>query len=125
MTASRPVLRTGSCSRQHRALSAGPPRSCYDIPGTVLRVPLVAYGYIVERLRHVPIHVMARGQGYLAACTGMVSSAASITSGMIFARYGQGVYYLMAAMALLGGLIMWLSRRRLISLSSQADAGSR
>ena len=38
---------------------------------------------------------------------------ASISSGMIFARYGQGVYYLMAAMALSGGVIMWLARHRL------------
>ena len=86
---------------------------------------LTMVGTMGLMVRHVPIYVMARGQGYLAACTGMVSSAASITSGMIFARYGQGVYYLMAAMALSGGLIMWLSRRRLIALSSQADAGSR
>ena len=56
---------------------------------------------------------MARGQGYLAACTGIVTSIASISSGMIFARYGQGVYYLMAAMALSGSVIMWLARHRL------------
>jgi len=64
-------------------------------------------------VRHVPIQTMARGQGYLAACTGIVTSIASISSGMIFARYGQGVYYLMAAMALSGGVIMWLARHRL------------
>ena len=105
-----------------------------DPPIAVLAVVQLAHGLTFGltmvgtmglMVRHVPIHVMARGQGYLAACTGIVSSTASISSGMIFARYGQGVYYLMAAMALSGGLIMWLSRHRLIALSSQADAGSR
>jgi PPP family 3-phenylpropionic acid transporter len=71
-------------------------------------------------VRHVPAHVMARGQGYLAACTGIVSSIASISSGLIFARYGQGVYYVMAAMALSGAIIMWLARHRLIAFSSES-----
>jgi PPP family 3-phenylpropionic acid transporter len=75
-------------------------------------------------VRHVPAHVMARGQGYLAACTGIVSSIASISSGLIFARYGQGVYYVMAAMALSGAVIMWFARHRL-AFSSEVDAGSR
>jgi PPP family 3-phenylpropionic acid transporter len=56
---------------------------------------------------------MARGQGYLTACTGIVTSIASVLSGAIYAQYGQGVYYLMAAMALLSALVMWLARRRL------------
>ncbi|MCP4619318.1 MAG: MFS transporter [Bradyrhizobium sp.] len=67
-------------------------------------------GLIAQR---VPGHVMARGQGYLVACTGIVSSSASIASGPIYQSYGQGVYYLMAAMALAAALIMWLSRHRL------------
>ena len=29
-------------------------------------------------VRHVPGHMMARGQGYLAACSGIVTSATSI-----------------------------------------------
>jgi MFS transporter, PPP family, 3-phenylpropionic acid transporter len=61
-------------------------------------------------VRHVPIHAMARGQGYLAACAGIVSSCASIVSGAIYARYGQGVYYVMAAMALSGAVVMWAAR---------------
>jgi len=64
-------------------------------------------------VRHVPINVMARGQGYYAACSGIVSSSASILSGAIYARHGQGVYYVMAAMALSGAAVMWLARRRL------------
>ena len=93
-----------------------------DPPIAVLAVVQLAHGMTFGltmvgtmglMVRHVPVHVMARAQGYLAACTGIVTSAASISSGVIFARYGQGVYYLMAAMALSGGLIMWFSRHRL------------
>jgi MFS transporter, PPP family, 3-phenylpropionic acid transporter len=64
-------------------------------------------------VRHVPAHLMARGQGYLAACSGIVSGSASILSGLIYGRHGQGVYYLMVAMAASGALVMWLARHRL------------
>jgi MFS transporter, PPP family, 3-phenylpropionic acid transporter len=74
---------------------------------------LTQVGIMSLLVRHVPGHVMARGQGYLAACSGMVYTAASILSGVVYARYGQGVYYPMAAMALLGGVVMWLARDRL------------
>jgi PPP family 3-phenylpropionic acid transporter len=67
-------------------------------------------GLMVQR---VPGHIVARGQGYLAACNGIVASSASILSGIIFARYGQAVYYVMALMAGSGALVMWLSRHRL------------
>ena len=63
-------------------------------------------------VRNVPGHVMARGQGYYAACSGIVSGSASILSGAIYARHGQRVYYVMAAMALSGALVMWLARHR-------------
>ena len=74
-------------------------------------------------VHHVPGHVMARGQGYLAACSGIVASATSILSGMVYARYGQGVYYVMAAMALLGAVLMWLARHRLDQPQSAASGG--
>jgi MFS transporter, PPP family, 3-phenylpropionic acid transporter len=61
-------------------------------------------------LRQVPVHAMARGQGYYAACSGMISSSTSIVSGLIYAHYGQGVYYLMAAMAASGAVLMWCAR---------------
>jgi PPP family 3-phenylpropionic acid transporter len=67
-------------------------------------------GLLAQR---VPGHAMARGQGYLAACTGIVTSCASIASGALYARYGEGVYYMMAAMAATGALTMWLARHRL------------
>jgi len=64
-------------------------------------------------VRHVPIHRMARGQGYLAACGGIVSMAASIASGMVYARYGAGVYYVMSVMALIAAAVMLGARRKL------------
>jgi MFS transporter, PPP family, 3-phenylpropionic acid transporter len=74
-------------------------------------------------VRHVPGHVMARGQGYLAATGGIVASTASILSGAIYARHGQGVYYVMAAMALSGAVVMWLARRRLTDHPQSAASG--
>jgi PPP family 3-phenylpropionic acid transporter len=74
-------------------------------------------------VRHVPGHVMARGQGYLAACGGIVASSASILSGAIYAQYGQGVYYVMAAMALSGAVVVWLARHRLADQPQSAASG--
>jgi MFS transporter, PPP family, 3-phenylpropionic acid transporter len=74
-------------------------------------------------VRHVPGHVMVRGQGYLAACGGIVASSASILSGVVYARYGQGVYYVMAAMALLGAMMMWLARHRLADHPQSVASG--
>jgi MFS transporter, PPP family, 3-phenylpropionic acid transporter len=74
-------------------------------------------------VRHVPGHVMARGQGYLAACSGIVSSSTSILSGAIYAGYGQGVYYVMAAMAGSGAAVMWLARHRLADHPQSAASG--
>ena len=62
-------------------------------------------------VRHVPVHMMARGQGYFTACSGIVAGAASILSGAVYARYGQGVYYVMSVMALSGAILMWLAQR--------------
>jgi len=73
-------------------------------------------------VRHVPVHLMARGQGYLAACSGIVSGSASIASGMIYGHYGQGVYYLMVAMAASGAIVMWLARHRLAHDQPQSAA---
>ena len=73
--------------------------------------------------RHVPIHMMGSGQGYLAACNGMIASGASILAGAIYARYGQGVYYVMAAMALSGAILMWLARYRLAGHPQSVGSG--
>ncbi|MGY3616496.1 MFS transporter [Bradyrhizobium sp. USDA 10063] len=85
---------------------------------------LTQVGIMGLLVHQVPAHMMARGQGYLAACAGIVSSGTSIVCGLVYARYGQGVYYLMAAMAASGALIMWLGRHR-IAFSNEVDTGSR
>lgn len=84
---------------------------------------LTQVGTMGLMVHHVPGHVMARGQGYLAACSGIVASGTAILSGMVFARYGQGVYYVMAAMALSGAIVMWLARHRLDQPHSAASGG--
>jgi len=86
---------------------------------------LTQVGTMSLLVRHVPIHMMARGQGYLAACGGMVTMAASILSGVVYAVYGARVYYVMAAMALVAAVIMWLARGRLKAFSSEVGTGSR
>jgi PPP family 3-phenylpropionic acid transporter len=64
-------------------------------------------------VRRVPGHMMARGQGYLAACGGIISATMSAVSGVVYANYGPRVYYVMAAMALIAATVMWLARHRL------------
>jgi PPP family 3-phenylpropionic acid transporter len=84
---------------------------------------LTQLGIMGLLVRHVPGHAMVRGQGYLAACGGVVASSASIVSGAVYARYGQGVYDVMAAMALLGAMVMWLARHRLGDHPHNAASG--
>lgn len=64
-------------------------------------------------VRQVPPNLTARGQGYYAAASGVVGSAASVLSGPVYAAYGPGVYYVMAGMAGVGGALMWLARQSL------------
>jgi PPP family 3-phenylpropionic acid transporter len=61
-------------------------------------------------VRHVPVSQITRAQGYLAALGGIVGSIASIVSGALYARYGQGAYYAMAAMASSGTIAVWFAR---------------
>jgi MFS transporter, PPP family, 3-phenylpropionic acid transporter len=84
---------------------------------------LTQVGIMGLMVHHVPTHMVARGQGYLAACSGIVSATTSVLCGMIYARYGQGVYYMMAAMAASGGLVMWMARHRLNHPHSTASGG--
>jgi len=63
-------------------------------------------------LHHVPPHVMARAQGYVTACTGLVMSSMAVLSGAIYARYGEGVYYVMAVLGLAGATVIWFGRHR-------------
>jgi MFS transporter, PPP family, 3-phenylpropionic acid transporter len=84
---------------------------------------LTQVGIMGLLVRHVPGHVMVRGQGYLAACGGIVAGSASILSGAVYARYGQGVYDVMAAMALVGATVMWLARHRLADHPQSVASG--
>jgi PPP family 3-phenylpropionic acid transporter len=91
--------------------------------GHGLSFGLTQLGTMALIAHRVPGHVMARGQGYLVACTGILSSLASITCGALYGTYGQGIYYLMAAMAACGAMIMWLSRHRLGARPEGAVSG--
>ncbi len=85
---------------------------------------LTQVGIMGLLVRHVPGHLMARGQGYLAACGGIATSTASVASGVIYAGYGQRVYYLMAAMALIAATVMWLARHRLTATKIESIASA-
>ncbi|MGF6313181.1 PPP family 3-phenylpropionic acid transporter [Bradyrhizobium sp. i1.8.4] len=91
--------------------------------GHGLSFGLTQVGIMGLMVHHVPVHVMARAQGYLAACGGIVASTTAIVSGMVYARFGLGVYDMMAAMAATGGLVMWLSRGRLTHHPQSAASG--
>jgi MFS transporter, PPP family, 3-phenylpropionic acid transporter len=84
---------------------------------------LTQVGTMGLMVHHVPGRVMARGQGYLAACSGIIAGTAYILSGVIFARYGQNVYYVMAVIAASGGLVMFLARHRLSGQPHNAGSG--
>ncbi len=77
-------------------------------------------GLMVHR---VPPHIMARGQGFLAGCSGIVASSVSILTGAVYARYGQGVYYVMAGLAGTGAIVMWSARARLAQPQSEGFGG--
>ncbi|MGD9838257.1 MAG: MFS transporter [Afipia sp.] len=70
-------------------------------------------GTVALLVRHVPPQLLASAQGYMSALTGISFSLATVCSGLIYARIGEGVYYAMAAMALAGGLVMSIARKRL------------
>jgi PPP family 3-phenylpropionic acid transporter len=91
--------------------------------GHGLTFGLTQVGIMGLMVHHVPGHVMARGQGYLAACSGIVASIAYAASGTIYAHYGQGIYYVMAAMAAAGGLAIWLARDALSVQPQSAASG--
>jgi PPP family 3-phenylpropionic acid transporter len=91
--------------------------------GHGLSFGLTQVGTMELMVRHVPSPMMARAQGYYTACSGIITSCASIASGAIYASYGQGVYYLMAVMAGSGALMMWLSRGRLVHQPHSAASG--
>jgi PPP family 3-phenylpropionic acid transporter len=82
---------------------------------------LTQVGTMGLMVHHVPPHVMARGQGFLAACSGIVAGSVSILTGAVYAHYGQGVYYVMAAIAGAAALVMWSARKRLAEHQPQSE----
>ena len=70
-------------------------------------------GIVALLVRSVPHHLLASAQGYLVAFGGIVSAITVVASGLIYARWGSGVYVVMAAMATAGGTVMIVWRRRL------------
>jgi PPP family 3-phenylpropionic acid transporter len=70
-------------------------------------------GTVGLMVRSVPHHVLASAQGYLVASIGIVTSVTMMLSGVIYAQVGQGVYYVMAAMAAAGLVLIGLMRARL------------
>lgn len=78
-------------------------------------------GTVALLVRSVPHHVLASAQGYLVATIGAFNSLAMVLSGLIYARVGEGVYYVMALMALGGGIVMLLARPRLDAHHSVMD----
>jgi PPP family 3-phenylpropionic acid transporter len=84
---------------------------------------LTQVGTMGLMVRNVPIASITRAQGYLAACGGIISSGASIISGVIYAGYGEGVYYAMAAMAFSGVAVMWVARKHLKAQPQSAASG--
>lgn len=70
-------------------------------------------GIVALLVRSVPHHLLASAQGYLVALGGVVSSVTLVLSGVMYARWGEGVYYAMAVMALAGGTVMVMWRTRL------------
>lgn len=71
---------------------------------------LGAVGLLV---RLAPGHVIATAQGYVVASSGVMMASATILVGTFFSSLGVGIYYLMAAQALAGAIMMLVLRRRL------------
>lgn len=71
---------------------------------------LGAVGLIV---RLAPGHVIATAQGYAVASNGAVMACTTMLTGALFASFGDGVYYMMAAQALAGAALVIPLRRRL------------
>jgi MFS transporter, PPP family, 3-phenylpropionic acid transporter len=118
------VVLAGLCAVARWSITAQePPVAVLAIVqlGHGLTFGLTQVGVMNLLVHHVPSHQMARGQGYYAATSGLLSSTTSIISGAIYARYGEGLYYVMAAMAGTGALLMWSARHRLIA-HPQSDA---
>jgi PPP family 3-phenylpropionic acid transporter len=92
--------------------------------GHGLTFGMTMIGTMTLLVQRVPTHQIARGQGYYAACSGLLGATTSIASGAIYARIGDSLYYVMAAMAAAGAIVVWSARHRLIAHpQSEASGG--
>lgn len=92
--------------------------------GHGLSFGMTILGTMTLLVQRVPSHQIARGQGYYAASNGLLGAVTSIASGAIYARLGEGLYYVMAAMAAAGALVIWSARHRLTAHpQSEASGG--
>jgi len=120
------VIIAASCAVARWLITAqAPPIAILAVVQTMhgLTFGLTQVGTMALMVRRVPGHVVARGQGYLAACSGMVTGSVYILTGAIFARYGQNVYFVMAGIAACGGLVMFSARRLLMDHPHSAESG--
>jgi PPP family 3-phenylpropionic acid transporter len=118
------VVVGGLCAAVRWLITAQePPVTVLAIVQTMhgLTYGLTQVGTMGLLVRHVPGHVSASAQGYLTACIGIAMSLAAMLSGIIYAHHGQSVYYVMAAVALGGALVMWLARHRADAPYGRAD----
>ncbi|MCK1539705.1 MULTISPECIES: major facilitator superfamily domain-containing protein 6 [unclassified Bradyrhizobium] len=106
--------------------------TAYDPPLALLAVVQLGHGLTFGMtilgtmsllVQRVPSHQIARGQGYYAACNGLLGATTSIASGAIYARIGDGLYYVMAAMAGVGALVIWSARHRLKAHPQSDESG--
>lgn len=91
--------------------------------GHGLSFGMTILGTMTLLVQRVPSHQIARGQGYYAASNGLLGAVTSIASGAIYARMGDGLYYVMAAMAAAGALVIWSARHRLNAHPQSAASG--
>lgn len=91
--------------------------------GHGLSFGMTILGTMTLLVQRVPSHQIARGQGYYAASNGLLGAVTSIASGAIHARMGDGLYYVMAAMAAAGALVIWSARHRLNAHPQSAASG--
>jgi PPP family 3-phenylpropionic acid transporter len=109
------VVLAAACGVVRWVITAGSPplavlAAVQTLHGLTFGLTMVATMRLL--VQHVPSQVMASAQGYLAAATGLVMGGTSIVSGALFAWLGQGIYGVMAGMALTGGVVIWLGRHR-------------
>lgn len=105
-----------------------------QLPSLEVQLPLqlmhgITFGFtqvgsVALLVRAVPHHLLASSQGYLVASIGITNGLVLMLSGLVYARFGLGIYYVMAGMALVGGLVMIAARKSLDAQDETANVSS-